>query len=61
MGDRALSEETMRRYMARYSTPARLGRPVTQEDTARIFNGGPNGYKNGATKRYWEMVKRYLY
>ena len=60
MGDRALSEETMRRYMARYATPARLGRSVTQEDVARIFNGGPNGYKDSYTKRYWEMVKRYL-
>ena len=50
----------MRRYMRRYATPARLGRPVTQEDVARIHNGGPNGYKNPATKQYWEKVKRYL-
>ncbi len=60
MGDRVLSEETIRRYMARYATPARLGRPVTEEDVARIFDGGPNGYKNGATRQYWENLKRYL-
>ena len=46
--------------MSRYATTARLGHVPTDEDLARIHNGGPNGFKNPATVAYWEKVKKYL-
>jgi hypothetical protein len=46
--------------MARYATSKRLGRPVTDQDRARIWNGGPNGYKKKATLGYWAKVRKEL-
>ena len=43
--------------MDRYATERRLGHPATDEDIARIHNGGPNGYKHDSTLGYWEEVK----
>lgn len=37
------------------------GSPVTYEVLARIHNGGPDGWRKEATKKYWERVKRHLY
>jgi len=51
------SIELFRKYMARYATKKRLGREPTLEDYARIWNGGPNGYKKKATLDYWRKVK----
>lgn len=31
--------------------------PITAEIIARIWNGGPNGYNNPTTLKYWEKVK----
>lgn len=39
-------------YMAHYATEKRLGRPVTPTDKARIWNGGPNGWRKKATLTY---------
>ena len=47
-------------YMKRYATERRLGRPVTDADVARIHNGGPNGYKKDATKKYWKKIRKAL-
>ena len=47
-------------YMARYATPKRLGHNPTNEDFARIHNGGPNGWKNSATLGYWQKVQAAL-
>lgn len=33
------------KYTGRYATRQRLGREPTDEDRARIWNGGPNGWK----------------
>lgn len=66
LGNRKLSIDIKDKYMSIYATEKRLGRPVTDEDRARIHNGGPNGWKNDgtklaiATKAYWERVKKYL-
>ncbi len=49
-----------RAYTARYATAKRLGRTPTDIDRARIWNGGPNGYKKKATLGYAEKVRRYL-
>jgi hypothetical protein len=44
-------------YMSIYARPERLGRPVTDEDRARIWNGGPNGWRKDSTRGYWAKVK----
>lgn len=56
-GNRNLSIEVFNKYMERYATDALIGRPVTDEDRARIWNGGPNGYRSLATVGYWSKVK----
>ena len=58
--DLTYSKRVFRAYMARYATERRLGRPVTDEDRARIHNGGPNGYKKKATLPYWNKVRKEL-
>lgn len=56
IGSEAYSEEVIASYMGRYATPRRLGRQPTDEDIARIHNGGPSGYERNSTLRYWEKV-----
>ena len=52
------AKQVFARYMERYAIQRRLGRPVTDEDRARIWNGGPNGYKKKATVAYWTKVRK---
>ncbi|MFO0718719.1 MAG: hypothetical protein U0522_01690 [Candidatus Paceibacterota bacterium] len=59
-GNRELSVWIFRKYMEIYATEARLGRKPTDEDRARIWNGGPNGYKRSDTKSYWAKVQKAL-
>ena len=47
-------------YWSRYATITRVGEEVTDEDRARIHNGGPNGYKKNSTEKYWTKVKAVL-
>ena len=55
------SIEVFRRYTKRYATEKRIGRPPTAEDKARIWNGGPNGFKKKKkTDKYWNKVKEIL-
>ena len=54
------ADRVVRSYMKRYATKRRLGREPTQEDIARIHNGGPNGYKKKATIKYWQKIQRIL-
>lgn len=54
------SKDVGNAYMSRYATERRLGHPPTNEDIARIHNGGPNGFDMNATKKYWENVKKNL-
>jgi hypothetical protein len=49
-----------RAYLARYATAKRLGREPTNEDFARIWNGGPNGHKKKASLSYWHKVAAVL-
>ena len=58
--DRQKSEQIMIAYLHRYANENRLGRRPTIEDFARIWNGGPNGYKKQATVKYWNKVKKEL-
>ena len=59
-GSMDYSERVMQSYMNRYATVRRLGRQATDEDIARIHNGGPNGYRNPNTLQYWRKVQSYL-
>ena len=58
--DSAKSKEMATKYLVHYGTMRRLGRKPTQEDFARIFNGGPNGWKKDSTKKYWVKVEKEL-
>ncbi len=58
LGNRPLSIWVFLRYMDIYATAARLGRAVTDQDRARIWNGGPNGYKIGPTVGYWGLATK---
>jgi len=45
-------------YWDRYATEERLEHIPTDEDRARIHNGGPNGYKKESTVKYWKKVQK---
>lgn len=44
-------------YLTHYCTKERLGHVPTAEDFARVWNGGPDGWKEPATIRYWKRVQ----
>jgi hypothetical protein len=58
--DVAKARDICRKYLDLYATPKRLGRAVTDEDRARIWNGGPSGWKKSSTLKYWAKVKAAL-
>lgn len=60
MTDPHLSRLVFHRYLELYATEQRLGRPVTDEDRARIWQGGPNGWKKPETLGYWTKVKTHM-
>ncbi len=47
-------------YLGHYATPERLHHEPTLQDMARIWNGGPNGWKKRATLPYWAKVRAVL-
>jgi uncharacterized protein (TIGR02594 family) len=59
-GNRPLSIDTFEKYMLIYATKQRIGRAVTDQDRARIWNGGPNGFQRDSTLGYWEKVRHLL-
>lgn len=60
LGDRELSIDIFKKYMSIYATREWLKREPTDEDIARIHNGGPFGYLNKKTIAYWNKVKKFL-
>jgi hypothetical protein len=60
MSDRNLSVFVFQCYMKMYANKKRLGRKPTDRDRARIWNGGPNGWKERKTLAYWARVKRHM-
>jgi len=58
--DKEYAEKCIYAYWDRYATEKRLGRPVTDEDRARMHNGGPNGHKKDATVKYWNKIEKEL-
>lgn len=60
MRDPHLSRLVFHRYLELYATEERLGRSVTDEDRARIWNGGPDGWKEPETRGYWSRVNNVM-
>ena len=60
LGNRRASLDVFDKYLAIYATEKRLGRPVTDQDRARIWNGGPTGWKRSTTEGYWTKVNKHL-
>lgn len=58
IGNRELSVKICQWYIGNYATEKRLGRKPTDEDMARIWNGGPAGWKKKSTVSYWQGVKK---
>jgi hypothetical protein len=44
-------------YIGRWATLKRLGHPPTGEDMARIWNGGPDGWRKASTEPYWAKIQ----
>lgn len=57
LGNRPYSIDVWTKYLAIYATDSRIGRPVTDEDRARIWNGGPAGWNESSTLGYWQKIK----
>lgn len=60
MFDRNKAIDVCHKYLAFYGSEKRLGHVPTPEDHARIWNGGPAGWKRKATQGYWAKVRRHL-
>jgi hypothetical protein len=60
LGDRAKSTWVCQKYLEMYATQKQLGKEPTYEDMARIWNGGPHGWKRSNTVVYWSKVNRQL-
>lgn len=60
LGNRALSVWVCQKYLELYATRERLGREPGEQDRARIWNGGPNGWKSDSTNVYWSRVSKQL-
>lgn len=60
MFDRSKAIDVCHKYLAFYGSEKRLGHVPTPEDHARIWNGGPSGWKRKTTQGYWAKVRRHL-
>lgn len=60
LGNRQLSIDTFYKYMSLYATTKLIGRAPTHQDRARIWNGGPSGWKRITTLAYWAKVEKHL-
>jgi hypothetical protein len=56
LGNRPLSIWVFNMYMRIYATQKRLGHTPTDQDRARIWNGGPKGWQVAATQKYYADV-----
>jgi hypothetical protein len=57
--DRARSREMFVTYLKFYGDlyKEQTGRQPTAETYARMWNGGPTGWRKASTREYWRMVK----
>jgi hypothetical protein len=56
----AVSTKIFTLYTGHWCTERRLGRTPTNQDIARVWNGGPNGWRRRSTQGYWEKVRKAL-
>lgn len=58
--DPALAKQCILAYWRHYARgyERRTGRKATAETLARMHNGGPDGWREAATTRYWRRVSR---
>ena len=61
LGNRKLSILICLRYYRLYDTARVVGHRPTLEDLARMWNGGPFGFKKRSTVGYWEKVRKVLH
>jgi hypothetical protein len=54
MTNRVAARKVCEIYLNRYAAGK------TNEEAARIWNGGPTGYRKSATVSYWKKVKKHL-
>lgn len=47
----------LRIYVGHYCSEERLGREATDQDVARVWHGGPDGWKRRGTLAYWRRVR----
>ena len=47
-------------YLSYWCDSSRLGHEATLEDFARVWNGGPEGYRKPSTIAYWHRVEHVL-
>ena len=60
MLDRSKAVEVCQKYLAFYGSEKQLGHLPTTENLARIWNGGPEGWRHKATAGYWRRVHAQL-
>jgi len=56
------AEDICRKYLTHYGNyySKQTGKPATDDILARMWNGGPDGYKQSSTLSYWNRVQSYL-
>lgn len=60
LGNRELSKWVCAKYIEMYATQKRLGHKPTLQDMARVWNGGPDGWRRKSTLKYWRGVSARL-
>ena len=58
--DRQQSMAICQLYLSHYASPERLGRHPSMQDYARVWNGGPEGWRKPHTTRYWVKTQQAL-
>ena len=60
--NKAKAEQICRMYLRHYGMAyeKRTGKQINVEILARLWNGGPAGYRNRKTDGYWAKVRRNL-
>lgn len=55
-----VSKDICRKYLSWYGRAERIGaeKHNTYEAYARIWNGGPNGWKKASTQKYWDKFQK---
>ncbi len=61
--DKEKAKDIATKYLSYYGKmyESQTGKPASQEVLARIWNGGPQGWKNQNTTSYWQKVKSFLF